>query len=1040
MPRVLTIAPGVRFLPTLVEALKAGQLIPSFVPGDDPLALSTVTIFVPTRRAARELRAVFAAASATSAAILPTIRALGEIDDGEAAFEQSGADALSFAPPIASIDRLLLLAPLVQQWKRKLPARVAELFAEEIVIPASAGDSIWLARDLAALMDEVEAEGSDWSKLRGLVTDNLASWWQVTLDFLQIVTEHWPALLAERGQSNPAAHRDALLRAEAERLIRNPPPGPVIAAGSTGSIPGTAELLAAIARLPNGAVVLPGLDKSMDDEVWRMISDIGADTSVFGHPQFGLAKLIAKLGVTRAEVPEIASPSQAQADRAWLVSEAMRPADATDLWLERRGELSEERVTEALADVSLMESANERDEAAAISVVLRQAIETPGATAALVTADRNLARRVATELQRFGIAAGDSGGTPLSNTPPAGLLQLLVRTVMEPGDPLAIVALLKHPLLRLGRPRQTISTLVETIDLIAMRGGTGRPDSVTLGDLFGSRLVGLSAAAAEQKRVPHWYARVEDHGAEAENLLATLAAALSPLAQLRAQATTTLDEIARATVQAFEALGRDENGTVDELYAKDAGAKLVEFLRELIGATARFEFPPAEWPSVLNALIAPEVVKPALGSDPRISIWGALEARLQSADTVVLGSLNEGSWPRKPQTDRLMSRIMKTGIDLEPPERRIGQAAHDFQLAVGNATIVLSRSARDGDAPAVPSRWLQRLTAFIGVDHTKAMAERGSHYVRWGRQLDQSAPVPFAKRPNPTPPVDSRPKRFSITEIETLRRDPYAIYARHILRLRPIDPLIRDPGAADRGTLFHEILHRFSQSGIDPRDPSARAGLLAIAGQCFAEEALPPDVHAVWWPRFAKLATAIIDWERQRADTIISRRSEVRAPGTMVGETGVIVSGFADRIDLLPAGMADVLDFKTGSYPSKRQAHTLVAPQLPLEAALLQRSGFGDLGSLQPAELAYVRLRPNGQVLQESILSIKGSSPKSGPEIAADAWRRLDELLTSYRDVTRGYLSRALPFREGEAGGDYDHLARVLEWSAGADSAEDSAE
>ena len=272
LPRIFSIPPGAAFLPTLADALLSGRLVPVFGHDGNPLKLASATIYVPTRRAARELRAAFVARSAGGSAILPTVKPLGEFDEDEAAFGEGDARALDLAPPISAIDRLLHLAPLVRAWKKRLPAHVAALFDEEMVVPASAADAIWLARDLAALMDEIETEGSDWTRLAALAPENLSGWWQVTLDFLSIVTKHWPDFLASRGQSNPAAHRSALIRLEAERLLRKPPPGPVIAAGSTGSIPATANCLA-IARPPDGAVVLPGLDREMDEQSWSVLTE-----------------------------------------------------------------------------------------------------------------------------------------------------------------------------------------------------------------------------------------------------------------------------------------------------------------------------------------------------------------------------------------------------------------------------------------------------------------------------------------------------------------------------------------------------------------------------------------------------------------------------------------------------------------------------------------------------------------------------------------------------------------------------------------------
>jgi len=471
------------------------------------------------------------------------------------------------------------------------------------------------------------------------------------------------------------------------------------------------------------------------------------------------------------------------------------------------------------------------------------------------------------------------------------------------------------------------------------------------------------------------------------------------------------------------------------LYAKESGEQLAAFLRNLVSITAEFPVEPSEWPAILDALIGTATVKPRHGGDRRVAIWGALEARLQSVDTLVIGGLNEGTWPRRAQTDRFMSRIMRTGIGLEPPERLIGLAAHDFVMAMGAPEVVLSRSARAGDAPASPSRWLQRLTAFVGKDHADAMHKRGIEVLAWARQLDEGVKQPFTARPAPKPPLDKRPKHFSVTEIETLRRDPYAIYARRILKLAPLDPLIRDPNAAERGTLYHRILHEFTQSDIDPASPLATSGLLAIARKCFGEEELPADVGAVWGPRFEKMVPEIVAWEAARRP-LIRRSSEMQTDKLPVGATGVTLSARADRIDTHPGGLADILDYKTGSYPSKVQAHRLLSPQLALEGALLRRGGFRDLGALRPADLAFIRLKPSGEVKQESILDIKGSL-KDAQDLADEAWARLAELLQHYNDPSTGYLSRALPFREGDTEGDYDHLARVLEWSAGGEGAED---
>lgn len=1034
-PNLWSIPTGVPFLDHLAKTLLAGDLVPGFRFDNDPLALADVTIYVPTRRAARALRGVFVDQAGGGAALLPSIRPLGDFDEDAGYFESSETAALALAPPISAFDRLVSLAPLVQAWTSRLPAHLTGLYDEPLLMPASMADAIWLTRDLSALMDEVETEGIDWSALQGLVSDDLAGWWQVTVEFLKIVTATWPAVLAERDQSNPAMHRNMLIDAEAQRLKDNPPAGPVIAAGSTGSIPATARLLSVVARLPLGAVVLPGLDMSIGKSAWTMISDTAADPTVYGHPQYGLKTLIHTMGVERSDVVSSGQAEPKLQARSEFVSQAMRPAAATDSWATDRPVLDDALKAGALDDVTLIEAANEREEAAAIAIALRLAISEPGKTAALVTGDRELARRVSTELRRFAITADDSGGTPLARTPPAALLRLVLETTMRPGDPLAILALLKHPMLHVGQDRQLVRAAAEGIELVALRAGTARPDIGSLANQFDRRFEHIGSA----QRKPFWFDRITTEKSTAcRQVLAALTDALQPLIELRSAGRVVMRDLVVATIATFEACGRDDQGSPGQLYKAEAGSGLAEFLRALLRTDAGLEVDAVDWPEIVAALIAGEMVKPRSGGNSRIAIWGALEARLQSVDTLVIGGLNEGSWPQSVQAGRFMSRMMKIGMKLDPPERRIGLAAHDFQMAMGAPGIVLSRSARSGEAPSVASRWLQRLLTCAGTEAVIGLRKRGNDLLQWARRRDTGLDQPFAERPNPVPPLAARPGYFSVTEIETLRRDPYAVYAKRILRLRRLDPLDSDPAAAERGSLFHDILHRFVEAGIDPNHADASQQLVEIAKNCFTETALPTDIEALWWPRFLAMAQNIVDWEALRAPDLLERHSEIAAVPTRIDDTGMTLSGRADRIDVVAGGSAQILDYKTGSSPSKGQAHILLSPQLALEGALLSRGAFSQLGRRELSDLIYVRLRPDGTVVEESILK-HNRQLKPAAELCDEAWSRLRGLMEFYLRTDTGYLSRALPFRAEETDGDYDHLARVLEWSAGGEGTIDEA-
>ncbi|AQS42265.1 MAG: Restriction endonuclease like protein [Candidatus Tokpelaia hoelldobleri] len=1020
-PRLFSIPPGAAYLPVFVEALRAGRLIAGF-DGADPLALGAATIYVPTRRAARALRAALVESGSASASFLPDIRTFGDVDEDMFVFAGDraggGGSEETDLPPVAPCERLLLLARLVRPWRENLPRHIRNLFGhEDIMIPASTADAVWLARDLARLMDEMETEEADWSRLHDIAPDMVAQWWQVTMDFLDIVITGWPQILRERGVVNPAFWRNRAIRRQAAWLERRPPATPVIVAGATGSLPATAGLVKVIARLPQGAVVLPGLDRDMAAADWQTIVT-GKTAPVFGHPQYSLGTLLCAIGAAREAVVHLGTVDETARARETLVAQAFLPAAVTDIWhgLDRGASV------QAFANVTLIEAAGEREEALSLALCLRRALEDDNKTAALVTGDRNLARRVAAELKRFGIEADDSGGAPLSETEPATLLRLLLDCIFAPGDPVALLSLLKHPLVRAGQERAAFRKIIERFELFALRGGTGRPRLGQLRAFVEERLQKLAGGDMP----PH---QVYDQAViyEAIGLAEALDEAAAPLYDFAAlNGPVNIRQAIAATVAAFENFGRDEDGTLNTLYGREAGAACAQFLRGLVVERTGLDFQPAEWPGIFNALIAGETVRLSTRGHPRLFIWGALEARLQTVDTMVIGGLNEGMMPALAHNDPFMSRGMKTTIALPPPERLTGLAAHDFQMALGMNEVVLSRALRLDNAPSVPSRWLQRLETVLGEETVAAMRGRGKVLLHWAGLIDHAPDVPFVPRPCPAPPLDIRPRRFSVTEIETLRRDPYAIYAKKVLRLKPLEPLVRDASAAERGTLYHAILAGFAgEEEGDVYHQGAFQHLMRIARAEFDKLELPDDVEALWWPRFVNLAPEIVRFEQSLSPR--RRLAEVTASPVPVGQTGVTLSGRADRIDVFAGGYADILDFKTGMAPSVKQAASLMAPQLALEGALLARGAFAGCGMGTPADLLYIRLKSDGTVVQESVA---GKLDKTAQDLSEEAWARLEDLLGLYQSPVQGYVSRAMPPLV-EYEGDYDHLARVKEWSAG---------
>ncbi|WP_244490818.1 double-strand break repair protein AddB [Aureimonas frigidaquae] len=1032
--RVTSIPPSLPFLPTLAEEILSGRLLPGFPgPQADPLRLAALTVYVPTRRAGRTLAAAFSARLGGAAAILPRIRTLSEEDEQDS-FLGPAADAL--LPAMTPLHRRLILARLIRFWKAQLAGAALDMFGDaDIVLPASASDALWLAGDLATLMDEATDEGVDLAALARLdLEDRLTGWWQLTRTFLSIVTEHWPAELERLGLADAARLRLAGAERMAARLDAEGSAEPIVIAGALTTVGPTLSLMRAVAQLTNGAVVLPGLDTRLDDESFRAIA-LRAAPAAAGHPQYALSRMLAGMGIDRADVAEIGPPPDPLLTaRQTLFSEAMRPAQTTDHW-----RLIDDATRAALDGVVLMEAPDEAAEARAIAVAMRDALAAADTVVALATPDRALAQRVAAELERFGILANDSAGRPLGATPPGELARLALEAALRPGDPVVLISLLKHPLTRMGLDPAAARRGARAIELVALRGGTGVADAAELPALYARR---LSARQAQGRRMPRAVRLLgADDLALGQRMAEGLAAALQPLIALRHEPALEVGPQARALTLALEALAAGTDGAPDVLYAEEAGIALADWLRGLIAApSVEFPFSPDELPDVAAALMTDMRVAPRGGLSRRVFIWGALEARLQHADTLILGGLNEGSWPQAARADAFLSRLMRAEILLDPPERRIGLAAHDIWMSLGSRRLVLSRAERKGGAPAIASRWLQRLLAVADEAAIARARQDGAAILSAAARLDRTAEAPRHPRPEPRPPLAARPATLSVTEVERLVRDPYAVHARRILHLEPLEPLIRAPGAAERGTLFHDILARAVALGISPQQDDALERLLAAAREGFTEANLPPEVEAVWWPRMEAMAARYLDWERSRDERVAARIAEAGGRHAFA-DLGITLTGYADRIDIQTDGSAEIIDFKTGTEPSIKQARSLMAPQLPLEGAMLRLGAFEGIPAQTPlGALTYVRLRERD--LYEEGLDKPGTARSEAISVdmlADDALARFRGLAAAYRNPDKGYLSRARPFRAGVMDGDYDHLARAREWAVVEDGGEDEA-
>jgi ATP-dependent helicase/nuclease subunit B len=992
---VYTIPPGSDFARDLAQGIWA-----SFASSEDPLVLASVTVLVPTRRAVTALRDAFMHLSGGSPLILPSIRPIGDVDEEALIFEPGLQEHLDIGsrinPPISPLKRQMILSRLISAWAS---ARVDTADSEEdLLLVLSPAQSLALASDLGRFLDNIARDEITLAGLSDLVPGEFAVHWQRTTKFLDIITEHWPEILEEAAATNPAAHRSLIIRQQAQGWRASPPQNPIFVAGSTGSIPATADLIAAVCGLPQGFVVLPGLDQQADDQAWKAVED--------SHPQFGMKELLENLQCERDDVelwPFGVSEEDDRNLRAQVVQQSQRPAETSEGW--QTSELrraAPEAMQEAFGGLSVIEAAEPGEEAQVIALAMRHALEEPGKTAALVTPDRNLSRRVAAHLLRWGVSVDDSAGLPLDQTPPGTFLQLIFTCIDEDFAPVPLLALLKHPLCTLGRTRPMVRELAARLEIAVLRGPRSEPG-----------LANMVRRLQKLKETKGCITLIED-----------LKRAFEPMDQgMEAQAP---NDVFCTLIETAENLAQGENQETGEarLWSGDAGEAMQRFLTDLFGEAGSLIVPSAaDYPAVFAELMAGRVVRPRFGAYPRAFIWGPLEARLQRTDTLILGGLNEKSWPAEVKPDPWLSRPMAARLGLSQPERRIGQSAHDFVQLICAPKVIVTRSLKQDGAPTVPSRWLMRLENMLkGFGHEGLLA-RGDPYLEWARAMDAPRLYAPLKEPEPRPPVEARPRQISVTEVERWIRDPYGLYARRILSLEPLDPIDADASAMDRGNIIHNALEAFiDEYPIDlPDMPLDR--LIEIGRKTFEAQSAQPDIWLFWWPRFEAIADWFIKREQSRRPGTMPLAWEVRGQMSFEAPAGPFtLTAKADRFDRFEDGRAGLYDYKTGTAPTNKLVSSGLAPQLPLEALMVGEGGFEGIAKPDLCEVAFLELK-GGDPAGKTVLVTEDLN-----ELILRTQEGLRARIALFDDADTPYRSRVRPMFDAQVG-PYDHLARVKEWS-----------
>jgi len=958
-PRLFALPPGADFPRLLVEGIL------SRMQEKPPEAMAEVTVFLNTTRMRRRVQSLL---TAQGARFLPRLRLVTDLGT-----EVPFADLPAAVTPLR---RRLELSVLIDRL----------LVADPGLAPRSA--LFDLADSLADLMDEMQGEGVAPETIAALDVSGHSAHWARTKAFLGIVSAYFDGSEIP----DPAARQRLVIDRLLASWESNLPQGPMIVAGSTGSRGATMRLMRAVARLPQGAILLPGFDFELPDVVWAAMADPMTSED---HPQYRFRRLLEILDLpTRAIQPwtSVAPPSPA---RNRLVSLALRPAPVTDQWRVEGQHLPD--LIDAVRDVTLIEAQSPREEALAIATALREAVETD-VTAALITPDRDLARRVTAALDRWGIRPDDSAGLPIAQSAPGRFLRQVAGLAGRKITADMLLALLKNPIAFSGGDRGPHLRLVRELELHIRRHGPAFPN--------GSALADWALKQRDTAAVP-WAGAV--------------AAALDGVENVSVLALS--DHLAAhlARTEAF-ARGTGGNGS-GTLWAEEEGAATLKAMTELAqDASAGGALSAQDYLSLFTTILQRGEVRRAVTGHPQVMIWGTLEARVQGVDLVILGGMTEGSWPAAPTPDPWLNRAMRKTAGLLLPERKIGLSAHDFQQAIAAPRVILTYALRSAEAETVPSRWLNRLMNLMsglpersGAAALAEMKARGARYLDWAAALDRPArPEPSAPRPAPRPPVSQRPKELSLTRIERLIRDPYAIYARYVLNLQPLQPLRAEAGARLRGEVVHAILERFVKARPEGETPEvARARLLSVAGKVLVEDVPWPAARLFWQVRMEKAATDFLASEAASG----GRTLQVETKGRLtLHPLDFTLSGTPDRIDELPDGRLHLIDYKTGTPPTKPQQAGF-AKQLLLAAVMAERGGFYSLGPREVARISYIGIKAGAPTEATDVT----------PEDLEQVWVRTLHLIGRYLVREQGYTSRRAMF-ETRSEGDYDHLARFGEW------------
>ena len=1012
-PTILNCPAHSPFLKTLAASILDGSIWNAGTP--EPHDLPGLTVYLPSQAAVQPLKLEFLWLSPNEATFLPRIRVLGEADPLDL-FATYGTRMESTQAAVALLKKALAVPPAFTELERQihLSACALEAAAKMRSTIAAPGERLFpdvpavsaaaIASEIGALIDEAHNEGADLSLIDRLDSSEASGSEQLSLQLLRAVRKSWAVYKLRLNRLDGQERRNRLMAVEAEFIRQSK--APVIIAGSTASLAATLALMETLKTRPNSAIVLHGLDRHLDAESWAVLGDHAE------HPQHGLHQLLSRLDAGRETIRDLAPVAAAGRESlhgAAFLSEALRPASTTAQWA---GFASDERKREGspVPGLALIEAETTQDEAAAIALILREALEAKEQTAALVTPDENLIGRVRHALTQWGLA------NPAEDSNPDAFALRLATTAAS-GKPEDLVALLRSAH---GDDTASIRRCAELIDLGVLRQMWR---SSSMADIPAALARAQHAIAAGEARHPAMK-RIEAAEWEgARTFSERVLEALSPLTS-KADERLTLKEWTAAHGAATVRLA--ELGFAAVLPEEDEPSTLLEAAKV---AAAALKLDLGGYAGFFGEISSARRKTATENPHPRLFLQRPLDARLLAADVLVLGGLNEGSWPQISGPSPWLNRRDRAFVGLSPEERRIGLAAQDFAaLAAVGSQVFLTRAKKVNGALARPSRWIARLKALAtGAGKLETLRPEQA-WLSWARLHHDPIKVTPAQSPAPRPPLAARPRRLSVTAVETWFANPYAIYAQQILGLQPLRRIGQTHDARDKGILYHAALHRFFQIHPSALPPNAANDLVRCLDKAADDLGFNLENAPFWRPRFARFADWFTSTENGRRSGILALKSEVGGKLKLDATAGPFeVTARADRIDIGQDGAVTIYDFKTSASAAKKAANR-GAPQLALEGLLIREGAFAGIPQGSDPELRYIVAtggEPPGEVVELSepcAEAIQAAATGLAFRIA-----RFDDPDTPY-----AYERRAI-FGDRANHDAYAHLARVKEWSAGGD-------